>query len=116
MQQVRQGVHQLQPYAIAAFDGHPHADPHIGATVRVGQDIPGGTDVLTVILSHRKLRDTAAACIIVVIQLRTVDEGQTHIKIGVDKIDDRLIFAQTGQAERNLRQWPNLPSPAALRR
>ena len=115
MQQVGQGVHQLQPYAIAAFDGHPHAHPHIGATIGVGQNVAGGAHVLTVILGHRKLRDTAAACIIV-IQLRTVDEGQTHIKIGVDKIDDRLIFAQTGQAERNLRQWPNLPSPAVLRR
>ena len=116
MQQVGQGVHQLQPYAVAAFDGHPHAHPHIGAAVRVGQDVPGGAHVLAVILGHCKLGHAAAACIIVVVQLRPVDEGQTHIKIGIDKIDDRLIFAQTGQAECYLRQWPNLPSPAALRR
>ena len=86
MQQVGQGVHQLQPYTVAAFDGHPHAHPHIGAAIGVSQNVAGGAHVLTVILGYCKLGHAAAACIIVVVQLRPVDERQTHIKIGIDKI------------------------------
>ena len=109
MQQVGQGVHQLQPYAVAALDRYPHADPYIGAAVGVGQNIPGGADILAIVLGHGKLRHTAAARVIVVEQLGPVDQRQAHIKIGIDKINDRLFFAQAGQAERYLRQWPNLP-------
>ena len=108
MQQVGQGVHQLQPYTVAAFDGHPHAHPHIGAAIGVSQNVAGGAHVLTVILGYCKLGHAAAACIIVVVQLRPVDERQTHIKIFVDEVNDGGILTQACQPESCLRQWQTL--------
>ena len=109
IQKPGQGVHQFQPHAVVAFGRDPDADPDVRPALCVGQYVPGGADVLAVLLRHGKLRHAAAARVVVVVQLGAVQQRQAHIKVCVDKVDDGGILAEACQPECCIRQWPNLP-------
>ena len=109
VQKPGQGVHQLQPDTVVALGGHPDADPDVRLAPGVGQYVPGGADIAAVLLRHGKLGHTAAPCVVVVVQLRPVQQRQAHVKIVVDKINDGGVLAEARQPEGCLRQWPTLP-------
>ena len=109
MQQVGQGVHQLQSDTVVALGGNPDADPDVRLAPGVGQYVPGGADIAAVLLRHGKLGHTAVPCVVVVVQLRPVQQRQAHVKIVVDKINDGGVLAEARQPKGCLRQWPTLP-------
>jgi len=105
--QLRQGVHQLQSDAVVALGSHPDAYPHI-APCGVGADIPRCAQIAAILLGHDKLRHTVAPRVVVAVKLRAVDEWQAHIKILVDKVNDRAFLARGGMTKDSIRQWQSL--------
>ena len=91
-----------------ALGGHPDADPDIRLALGVGQYVPSGADVPAVLLRYGKLRDAAAAGIVMMEQLGPIEQRQTHIKIFVDEVNDGGILTQACQPESCLRQWQTL--------
>ena len=116
VQKAGQRIHQFQAHAVVSLGGHPDADPHIGPARRVGQYVSGGAHIAAVLFGHGELGHTAAPGIVVVVEFRAIEQRQPHVKVLIDEVDDGPVFAQSGQTECYVRQWPNLPSPAASRR
>ena len=108
-EQLRQGAHQLQPHAVAAFSGHPDAHPHIGTGGVTGKNVARGAQIPAVLLRHSKLRHIAPALIVIVIQLRTVEQRQPHVKMAVDERRNGRPLSGACQTKDRLRQWRTLP-------
>ena len=111
-QQTGQRVHQLKAHAVVSLGGHPNRNPDIGAGRGAGQDIPGGAQQSAALLGQHKLGPAAAARVVVTEKFRPVEQGQAHVEMGVDKINDAALLAGAGQAKHDLRQWRSLPLPA----
>ena len=117
-QQIGQSIHQFQTHAVVALGGHPDGNPHPGGQVPPGGDISGNAEKMPFgLFCHRKVGGTTLRPgKVEVVELRPVDQGQVHIKMCVDEIQDGGIFPGMSQPKMHIRQERNLPSQAGSRR
>ena len=103
-QQLGQGVHQFEAYAVVALFGNPDRDPNIGNRGLVGGNIPGYAESFLALLSNGKMK-FAGRYVVVIKQLRTVDKGKLPIKMLVYKFLDLDFLTGVSQTKLNFTQW-----------